>query len=233
MIAQTAFRASLILSLIAAIFSVWLLTSSVGEEIPHDSDASLEELEAELKTHVASRNALLRKVEEILINKRHDELLVRRDNADAIVEMTPNERARYNWALKSFQALYSKGPENLARLCLHLEEKEVIAYSSRTTPSYPEGFPTARVLMELEPRTGENLVGIGSGCKTPKMRFLVGALLNELDGFELAKARLDIKIKELTESKDAAKERTIESISNLQAIRKIYDKKDAFEAKRK
>jgi len=217
----------------ATIFSSCLLPATVvGDPAIKPAD-TVENWEAELKAHVAARNKLLMKAEEILINKRHKELLLRRDNADAIVEMTPDERARYNWALESLQALYSKGPENLARLCLHLEEKQVIVFSSRTTPSYPEGFPTARVLMELEPRTGENLVGIGSGCNKPQMRFLIGALLNELDGFELAKARLEIKIKELSESKDAAKERTIESIANLQAIRKLFDKKDAFQAKRK
>lgn len=210
-----------------------LLPATVVGDPPIKQADTVENWEAELKAFIEARRRLLSRVHKTLNDKNEREVIARQDDPDAIVEMTPDERARYNWALKSLQALYSTGPENLARLCRHLEEKQVIAFSSRTTHSYPEGFPAARVLMELEPRTGENLVGIGSGCNKPQMRFLIGALLNELDGFELAKARLEIKIKELTESKDAAKERTIESVANLQAIRKLFDKKDAFEAKRK
>jgi len=148
--------------------------------------------------------------------------------------ITAEEKAEYRLTQNAIRKWYAKGGSVVGYLCKNLDEEAspvVIGRGNRL--SYVENFPTAQTLVDMDPYTAKVIVRNSWRYETPKTQFLVGAILNELDGFELAKARLDIAINELPQDRTLGEALKIKATKNLQAIRKLYDRKDAFEAKRK
>jgi len=231
MIELNAWR-SVIIAGVTIAFVLSLSPPSIPGDEPAPKSASIEEWEKEIKAFTDARRRLLSKAEGFLESKRLKERITRQEDPLAIVEMSADEWTKYHLAQRSIREMFVRAPEIASQLCLHLEEKELIVASSRARASYVEGFPSARTLVEMDPRTAKSVVNVAGSCDTPQMQYLIGALLNDLDGIELAKARLDFKIKELTSSEKAGDERFVKATANLQAIRKLFEKKDAFRLKR-
>ncbi|MGV3608138.1 MAG: hypothetical protein ACO1RA_17160 [Planctomycetaceae bacterium] len=231
MIELSAWRFSVIVGAMIALVSSMFPPSIPGDE-PAPKSANIEEWEKEIKAFSDARRRLLSKAEGFLESKRLKERIARQDDPLAIVEMSAEEWTKYHLAQRSIREMFVRAPEIASQLCLHLEERELPVASSRARASYVEGFPSARTLSELDPRTAKSVANVAGSCDTPQMQYLIGALLNDLDGIELAKARLDIKIKELTSSEKAEEERFVKAIANLRAVRKLFDKKGVFQLKR-
>lgn len=148
--------------------------------------------------------------------------------------ITAEKKKEYRLAQNAIRKWYAKGGSVVGYLCENLDEEAYPVVIGRGTRfSYVENFPTAQTLVEMDPCTAKVIVRNAWRYETPKLQFLVGAILNELDGFELAKSRLDIAINELPQDHTLGEALKIKATKNLQAIRKLFDKKDAFEAKRK
>ncbi|MGV3608139.1 MAG: hypothetical protein ACO1RA_17165 [Planctomycetaceae bacterium] len=222
----------------AALVMAALLASGWVIGIAQEQSADHESTEAEHRTRIKSIakqcESFHNEIHEILSQKEQKERSIR----DAIPgipteQVTHEEVAEYHFALQAFQEWHSRGSGVASDLCAHLEAKPVPVAGRATRATYVELFPAAQTLVMMDPRTAKVIVRNAWRYETPKMQFLVGAMLNELDGFELAKARLDIAIHELPQDHTLGEALKSKATKNLQAIRKLYDKKDAFEAKRK
>lgn len=227
-----------ILQLKTALVMAALLASGWVIGIAQEQSADHESTEAEHRTRIKSIakkcESFHNEIHEILSQKEQKERSIR----DAIPgipteQVTHEEMAEYQSAIQAIQEWHSRGSGVASDLCAHLEEKPVPVAGRATRATYVEVYPAAQTLVMMDPKTAKVIVRNAWRYETPKMQFLVGAMLNELDGFELAKARLDIAIHELPQDHTLSEALKTKATKNLQAIRKLYDKKDAFEAKRK
>ncbi|MGV3607035.1 MAG: hypothetical protein ACO1RA_11575 [Planctomycetaceae bacterium] len=192
----------------------------------------MENWEAELKAFAAARSKLLDKVEHTLEGKHQRETVARKESQDATAKMSAAERQHYLLALKTIQQMFSQGNETAREVCKHIEEQPEPVWDGQNNLPYAARFPSARTLIVMEPHTSKRLVGMASESKDSKFQFLIGALLKELDGFEIAKLRLDLELKSLASNKNLTDSHKTEAFANLKAIRVLFDDRDTSEFKR-
>lgn len=216
----------------AAIFLSWLLPATVVGDPAIKRADTVENWEDELKVFAEARRKLLGKVRKTLSDKKEREEIARQNDPEAVVEMTADERKRYFLAHSTIRELFRDGDEVSSELGDHLREKEGVTSGKSATSSYAEGFPSARTIIEMQPHSAERIVFWGTSCDSLRMQRLAGALLYDLDGEEIAKVRLDLAIKSISENEKLGKDRKEKWLANLTAIRKLFDEKDAFDGRR-
>lgn len=217
---------------IALISSDWVIGIAQEQSIDHESAEA--EQRMQMKGIARQCETFHNKTHNILTQKEQKERGIRNAIPGIPAEqVTLEEMAEYQFAIEAIRKWYSRGSGVAGDLCAHLEEKPVPVFGRGTRATYVEVFPAAQTLVMMDPKTAKVIVRNAWRYETPKMQFLVGAILNELDGFELAKARLDIAIHELPQDHTLSDTLKTKASKNLQAIRKLFDKKNAFEAKRK
>jgi len=216
----------------ATIFSSCLPPATVvGDPATKRAD-TVENWEAELKAFAAARSKLLGKAERVFEGKHQRETAARKEAPDAMVKMSASERQHYLLALQTIQQMFSQGNETAREVCQHFEEQPAPGLDGQSHSPYAASFPTARTLIEMQPHTAQRLVAMASAAKDSKLQFLIGAMLKEMDGFEIAKMRLDHELKSLASSKNLADSRKAEAQANIKAIRALFDDKDSFEFQR-
>lgn len=227
------FNGRIVVALIATVFCLsCLLPATVVGDPPIKQADTVENWEAELKAFAATRSKLLGKVERVLEGKHQRETAARKEVSDEMVKMSASERQHYLLALKTIQQMFSQGNETAREVCQHIEEQPAPALDGQTRSPYSASFPSARTLIEMEPHTAQRLVAMASATKDSKLQFLIGAMLKELDGFEVAKLRLDHELKSLASNKNLADSRKAVALANIKAIRVLFDEKDSFEFQR-
>lgn len=223
-----------VVSVAATIFLSCLLTTLVGGDPAPESLDSIDNWKAELDHFVEMRSRLLSKASRYLEDKRTREEIAKQDDPRAVVEMSAEEKERYRLAQESIREIFAQEKEVAAKLSLHLNERGVgsVAGSRRSSLSYVAFFPAARTLVEMDPRSASFVIDQAASCNTAPMQRMMGSLLNELDGAELAKARLDQKINAMPAINGGPESRHARELANLTAIRKLFDEKDAFDDRR-
>lgn len=216
----------------ATIFLSWLLPATVVGDPAGKRPDTVENWEAELKAFAAARSKLLDKAEHALEGKHLREKVARKESQDATAKMFVAERQHYLLALKTIQQMFNQGNETAREVCMHIEEQPEPVWDGQNNLPYAARFPSARTIIEMEPHTSKRLVEIASASKDSKFQFLIGALLKELDGFEIAKLRLDLELKSLASNKNLTDSHKTEAVANLKAIRALFDDRDSFEFKR-
>jgi len=223
-------RASFVM--VALVSSCWVI--GIAQEQSADQESIEAEYRMRIKSFASQCERFHNEIHEILTQKERKERSIREAIPGIPTEqVTHEEVAEYQFALQAIQKWHSRGSGVASDLCAHLEEKPVPVAGRGTRATYVEGFPAAQTLVMMDPKTAKAIVRNAWRYETPKTQFLAGAILNELDGFELAKARLDIAIHEMPQEHTLSEALKTKATQNLQAIRKLFDKKDAFEAKRK
>lgn len=222
-----------VVSVAATILLSCLLTTLIGGDPATESPDSIESWKAELENLVEMRSRLLSKATRFLEGKRAREEIAKQDDPNVVVEMSAEEKKRYHLAQESIREIFAQEKEIAAQLCLHLNERGTgsIAGSRRSSISYVAFFPVARTLVEMDPHSASFVVDRAASCNTVPMQRMMGSLLNELEGADLAKARLDQKIKAMPSIVKEPESRQARELANLTAIRKMFDEEGEFDGR--
>lgn len=208
-------------------------TSAICAQLSPSGEISEDEMRTSIKAFVVSRDDLNSKASAVFKQKELRDREIRNQIAGEPPLETPEISVpQMRLAQKGVKEMFAGGRGLVQSLCFHLDVPETGGLARGASFRVTDFYMTANTLVTIDPQTAKAILSHSHKFDTAKIQHLVGAILQELDGAELAKARLEIKIKELGDAQNGDKELTAKAIANLQAIRKLFDKKDAFRIKR-
>lgn len=226
-------RKKLTLACLVAALAYCCFASAICAQVSASGEISEEEMRASIKAFVVARDDLNAKASAVLKQKELRDREIRNQIAGEPPLETPEiSVSQLRLAQEGVKEMFAEGRGLVQSLCFHLDVPETGGLARGASFRVTDFYMTANTLVTIDPQTAKAILSHSHEFDEAKIQHLVGAILQELDGAELAKARLEIKIKELGDAQKGDKELTAKAIANLQAIRKLFDKKDAFRIKR-